>query len=302
MNRKAFTLIELLVVIAIIAILAAILFPVFAQAKQAAKRVADLSNNKQLGLAILMYSNDYDDTLCPVSQGDWSWPRYQYISWKDVVLPYVKNGGHPIPANNTAYTNNQNFDGGIFATPGWSGDWASVADVGDSEPQNSYGDAMTRFARSYSMNWVAGSNEFGYPGNVPWIAWWPWEQPHNDNGGGNMTAFSNPAGTMILGPTEDPYPNIDPRQLCYGCSNNGQDANGCADNVAQDTVIRSVGNGMINLAYIDGHAKAITGYASLSQDAWDVFQSTYFQASDPQNWPGRVQIAEYMKSYGEWNP
>jgi prepilin-type N-terminal cleavage/methylation domain-containing protein len=59
MNRqKAFTLIELLVVIAIIAILAAILFPVFAQAKAAAKKTNDLSNQKQLGLGMLMYAGD----------------------------------------------------------------------------------------------------------------------------------------------------------------------------------------------------------------------------------------------------
>ncbi len=60
-KRTAFTLIELLVVIAIIAILAAILFPVFAQAKLAAKGTASLSNTKQIALGTLMYSNDYDD-------------------------------------------------------------------------------------------------------------------------------------------------------------------------------------------------------------------------------------------------
>jgi prepilin-type N-terminal cleavage/methylation domain-containing protein len=62
-QNKAFTLIELLVVIAIIAILAAILFPVFAQAKAAAKRTADLSNLKQLGTSAFLYANDYDDAL-----------------------------------------------------------------------------------------------------------------------------------------------------------------------------------------------------------------------------------------------
>src|SRR4051812_46081996 len=61
--KRAFTLIELLVVIAIIAILAAILFPVFAQAKQAAKRTAELSNFKQISLSAILYSGDSDDVF-----------------------------------------------------------------------------------------------------------------------------------------------------------------------------------------------------------------------------------------------
>jgi prepilin-type N-terminal cleavage/methylation domain-containing protein len=62
MNRKAFTLIELLVVIAIIAILAAILFPVFAQAREKARGTSCLSNLKQIGTSLQMYNQDYDET------------------------------------------------------------------------------------------------------------------------------------------------------------------------------------------------------------------------------------------------
>jgi prepilin-type N-terminal cleavage/methylation domain-containing protein/prepilin-type processing-associated H-X9-DG protein len=114
-NKSAFTLIELLVVIAIIAILAAILFPVFAQAKLAAKKTNDLSQLKQLGLASLMYANDYDDTAMSVPYAaswstscpgcTWNGPTQtvnhggtlQYAQlgpwWSDRLMPYVKSRG-----------------------------------------------------------------------------------------------------------------------------------------------------------------------------------------------------------------
>ena len=63
MTRRGFTLIELLVVIAIIAVLAAILFPVFAKARAKARQASCLSNEKQVVLALLMYADDYDETL-----------------------------------------------------------------------------------------------------------------------------------------------------------------------------------------------------------------------------------------------
>jgi prepilin-type N-terminal cleavage/methylation domain-containing protein/prepilin-type processing-associated H-X9-DG protein len=84
MMRRAFTLIELLVVIAIIAILAAILFPVFAQAKEAAKKSSCLSNTKQLGVATLLYLGDYDDNY---PQSAYSLDTTTFISGVGVLLP-----------------------------------------------------------------------------------------------------------------------------------------------------------------------------------------------------------------------
>jgi prepilin-type N-terminal cleavage/methylation domain-containing protein/prepilin-type processing-associated H-X9-DG protein len=88
--HKAFTLIELLVVIAIIAILASILFPVFARARENARRSSCQSNLKQIGLAVMQYSGDYDEKLPPTSfLKDWT-PTYAE-PWQSLVQPYVKS-------------------------------------------------------------------------------------------------------------------------------------------------------------------------------------------------------------------
>lgn len=103
--RRAFTLIELLVVIAIIAILAAILFPVFAQAKAAAKKTQCLSNSKQIGTGLYLYLQDSDDTLpmanypaAPAYVGPpftvFSWhggAGVGELSWADLLIPYLKS-------------------------------------------------------------------------------------------------------------------------------------------------------------------------------------------------------------------
>lgn len=106
-KTKAFTLIEILVTIAIISILAAILFPVFARARESARRASCMSNLKQIGLGMMMYVQDYDETY-PLSntggtQTDTSMPGRHFatttsgeceancISWMDLVYPYVKS-------------------------------------------------------------------------------------------------------------------------------------------------------------------------------------------------------------------
>jgi len=109
--RKGFTLIELLVVIAIIAILAAILFPVFAQVREKARQISCTSNEKQMGLGILQYVEDYDERF----------PMAQYydaggnpIDWPEAIYPYVKNGQGAVYASGATEHNGQ---GGIFACP-----------------------------------------------------------------------------------------------------------------------------------------------------------------------------------------
>ena len=87
--RRGFTLIELLVVIAIIAILAAILFPVFAQAREAARKSACTSNMKQIGLALQTYAVDYDG-IFPPSQLPSTGAN---VSWPSMLYAYVKNEG-----------------------------------------------------------------------------------------------------------------------------------------------------------------------------------------------------------------
>jgi prepilin-type N-terminal cleavage/methylation domain-containing protein/prepilin-type processing-associated H-X9-DG protein len=96
MRRRGFTLIELLVVIAIIAILAAILFPVFAQAREKARGASCLSNTKQIALGFAQYVQDYDEMMPRDYFGDWSpccAARGGHWPWAKVLIPYVKNKG-----------------------------------------------------------------------------------------------------------------------------------------------------------------------------------------------------------------
>ncbi len=128
--KRAFTLIELLVVIAIIAILAAILFPVFAQAKVAAKKTADLSNLKQIGTATQIYMGDSDD-LCPLEAGwnqagtTWNYNSRALVpaDWSSVV-DNRSFSATSLP-NNSIYPYTKNYD--MFLMPGASMDYQPLA-------------------------------------------------------------------------------------------------------------------------------------------------------------------------------
>ena len=125
-NQKipAFTLIELLVVIAIIAILAAILFPVFARARENARRSSCLSNMKQIGLGIIQYAQDYDETFPPART------TLTSVSWRWMIQPYLKSTQ-------------------VNSCPSRSGDQTATG-----------GNGLT-FEISYAGNWCRGAGTTG---------------------------------------------------------------------------------------------------------------------------------------------
>lgn len=156
-NKHGFTLIELLVVIAIIAILAAILFPVFAQAREKARSATCLSNMNQQGLAVMMYNQDYDQhypqgVLNNVTGGGWNnayfWTAPPTLratsaynqalrgcSWANAVQPYMKNyGALDCPSTGLWNLSSTNPTGTPRIADTFNGDLASYPDAGVLEP------------------------------------------------------------------------------------------------------------------------------------------------------------------------
>jgi prepilin-type N-terminal cleavage/methylation domain-containing protein/prepilin-type processing-associated H-X9-DG protein len=136
---KGFTLIELLVVIAIIAILAAILFPVFAQAREKARAISCVSNMKNIGLGLAMYTVDYDDALVKEyfgfpavgTNGSANWASQptspptgiQYYSWRYAIQPYLKNVNVLACPSNSLATNPSMWTNGVSLVNGTNTFW-----------------------------------------------------------------------------------------------------------------------------------------------------------------------------------
>ena len=264
--KKAFTLIELLVVIAIIAILAAILFPVFAQAKQAAKRTQDLSNVKQLAVSNAMYTTDVDDVqpLSRIVDNGADWWTAKMHSWKDATAPYVKNGG-------------RDYNGGVpYKTPGQGGIYQSVMnDAAWSDLAPIYwgwgaaqgpGDETTRFPRGYAMNTSAGVDELSdptaNPENVKGIVG-QWQVDHLAGNAGSITQLNAPANTILIANSRIYFTDTAADHIRYGCTANGIPSGGTPYSCIAGTKNRAT-----NLSFYDGHAKNVAAPATVAQDMW----------------------------------
>lgn len=262
--KKAFTLIELLVVIAIIAILAAILFPVFAQAKTAAKKAAAISNGKQTNLGIQMYMGDSDDILprnddCsagsslnpalkglafnPTGVGCTTAPFYNrtnHYAWHKWIYPYVKNVE-------------------MFFHPA-----IGKFDTGTPKQWSENGQIMGSFGLNLALTGALNTYNRGTTASGALRNSWK---------GGSVGSIGDPAQAMLLVELVDPSINFSPVFLDSSVSTSAPTAYPMAIREAWAVrFYKTTGNcvvtntldsaavpfaGAINLGYVDGHMKTV---------------------------------------------
>ena len=254
--KKAFTLIELLVVIAIIAILAAILFPVFAQAKFAAKKTVDLSNAKQIGVTIKLYLGDNDDTM-PIFFGYNSDPSIYadnlHHGTEVLLLPYSKSKE-------------------IFKSPLDTGGPGLASEVGTAKNAPTY---WAAYGSSYRFNKCSMSYVPGYSSGNNKFKLYPWTGITTD------TMFEGPAETRLI---RLEMMGFFDKKTDPGCAKYGYD---CA---APYNYFRAWDASGGTVVFADSHAKHLNGAGQFdntltdpaghkSSDPHDV-KGTYYYACD----------------------
>lgn len=264
-NRYGFTLIELLVVIAIIAILAAILFPVFAQARESARKAACLSNTRQMGTAVLMYSQDYDETIVPwVQRTDQArdTARRDRNTWVHLLQPYVKSGD-PQRIDNIP-VGAQLPPGGIFLCPSFNpatavrNEIAAGCDGPDAVPPDAW--PPRQYYAHYGITVPYGNNGsctredpyFRLAGSDPLFA----------EITGTLSEVNQPARTALISDgltmmSSQPNQSIFDWGFCEAAESH---------------------QGGANHVFVDGHAKWIRGNSQryLDQDANGCWYERYF--------------------------
>jgi prepilin-type N-terminal cleavage/methylation domain-containing protein/prepilin-type processing-associated H-X9-DG protein len=270
-RRRGFTLIELLVVIAIIAILAAILFPVFAQAREKARQSTCLSNLKQIGLAHQMYWQDYDETTVT----SWSLGFPGEFSW--YVQPYMKNLKimfcPSFRASAQAYgsTCNANYlPGGVDNPTGEPEMWGYGYNTGHQWANNT---GLTLNA-SYTLS---GSYDINVGGKVVSVRY-----RTRPLLGIALAAVASPASVVLIGDTSD---TIVPGLGRGDLSLLTPDASAC-DRLRKTNWPRHSGG--LNMVYVDGHVK------------WNRYNETILADGSPAVLP---DVCQYISSYdGSNNP
>src|SRR5436305_2091266 len=243
-RARGFTLIELLVVIAVIAIIAAILFPVFAQVREKARMTACMSNMRQIGLALVQYAQDYDETFphirfnnCCGEKG-----KRSYV-WKNAIRPYLKTlDVLGCPSNPFSKSVSGRPVNGVPNTPG------DNAEGWELEPEQ-------RMPISYNMNSCATS-------------WFPADSTDPPAGPPlRLAALARPADTIAIAETQWSASDVHPGNL-WGLY--------CFVNFAHPA------GKMGNFIFFDGHAKSKKWLATLypvNQNNWEAHEPN----PDPNN-------------------
>jgi prepilin-type N-terminal cleavage/methylation domain-containing protein/prepilin-type processing-associated H-X9-DG protein len=233
--RHAFTLIELLVVIAIIAILAAILFPVFAQAREKARTASCTSNVRQMALAVQMYATDYE-----------AYPMYSYgspaVRWFDQLLPYTKNAG-------------------LFACPSAGRKW----EFGDAGRNATYGYNYQYLGnnRSDCNNAPVADARVVTPANTVVIS--------DSRGTGTRVCDNETPGSADFSNTACRFNHaytIDPPVLPPCESGPGPNKWGTGGVPGVRTEPDARHNGGVNVALLDGHAKWMRPEELMKDNRW----------------------------------
>lgn len=247
LRKKAFTLIELLVVIAIIAILAAILFPVFAAAREKARMTMCASNMKQLGLATIMYANDNDENFPYDSFNCWSVGQ----EWAVYIQPYVKTYG-------AYFCPDDKFAGQLNPTTQWAGIGISIsANADGSGAKGPFGDPA--YSQSPSVSRQKRPSE-----DIMLAEKWSADEATINNGDYAYSAFG-PYSFYL----EDGWVSgwgVDVPLACQGVGNpdfgtfNGTNSPNGAVSVHT--------NGLSNFVFCDGHVKAMKPYMTRLPPSW----------------------------------
>jgi prepilin-type N-terminal cleavage/methylation domain-containing protein/prepilin-type processing-associated H-X9-DG protein len=250
--RKGFTLIELLVVIAIIAILAAILFPVFAQAREKARAITCISNGKQVSLGWLMYCEDYDEVLPPATIYTDATEVYKE-SWIEIVYPYIKNGGTKKWPDGSGTDEGQSGVTGasIYICPDYSAEPPATDSAGNTL-------ASLEAAGYYNPQYQYPLLSFAPNDHATFSAW----AVDYSNGQllygvqlGNLASFAEPANYVMLAENKS----------CCSTVVGGWPSDGNGGWYPDSTIFAQRHTGGSTILLMDGHVKAFRGPSPLYQ-------------------------------------